>query len=113
MPARLSRILPPTMGSRRKRSRMRSRSSEPLPDATFFIDRDLGRRFPEMLRAHGLRVEIHDDHFPQEQKPADHVWIEMTASRGWVAVTHDASIRHTSRSREAVIESGARLPYGV
>jgi hypothetical protein len=32
-----------------------------------------------MLRAAGLRVEAHDDHFPDQEKPPDHVWLRMTA----------------------------------
>jgi hypothetical protein len=75
-------------------------SSEPPPEPVFFVDRDLGRRFSEILRAGGLVVEIHDDHYPGVEKPPDHVWLQMTAERGWVAVSHDANIRHTSRSRE-------------
>lgn len=97
------------MVSRRKRSRTPWRSNAPPPEPVFFVDRDLGRRFPELLRAAGLRVEIHDDHYPDEEKPPDHVWLQMTAERGWVAVSHDANIRHTSRSRETILEFGARL----
>lgn len=33
----------------------------------------------------------------------------MTAERGWVAVSHDANIRHTSRSRDIIAEARARL----
>jgi hypothetical protein len=96
------------MGSRRKRLKTLSPSNEP-PEAVFFVDRDLGRRFPEILRAAGLHVEIHDDHYPGEEKPPDHVWLQMAAERRWVAVSHDANIRHTSRSREAIVQLGARL----
>jgi hypothetical protein len=88
---------------------MPSRSSEPPKGPVFFIDRDLGRRFPAILREAGITVEVHDDHYPGEDKPADHEWLEMIAQRGWVAVSHDANIRHTSRSRQAIEEGGARL----
>jgi hypothetical protein len=54
-------------------------------------------------------VEVHDDLFPGEGKPADHEWLQLSAEKGWVAVTHDANIRYTSRSREAVVAFGARL----
>jgi PIN like domain len=97
------------MSSRRRQSRTPWPSSEPPPEPVFFVDRDLGHRFPELLRAEGLQVEIHDHHYPNEEKPPDHVWLRMTAERGWIAVSHDAKIRHTSRSREAIAHSGARL----
>jgi len=71
------------MGSRLKRSKTPSPSSAP-PEPIFFVDRDLGRRFPEMLRGEGLQVEIHDDHYPGAEKPPDHVWLQMAAERGWV-----------------------------
>ena len=29
----------------------------------FFTDRDLGKKFPELLRAEGIQVEMHADHF--------------------------------------------------
>jgi hypothetical protein len=32
----------------------------------FFTDRDLGKRFPEILRAAGLTVQRHSDHFEPE-----------------------------------------------
>jgi hypothetical protein len=54
-------------------------------------------------------VEIHDDHYLGVEKPPDHVWLQMTAERGWVAVSHDANIRHTSRSRETIAKMGVRL----
>ena len=97
------------MGSRRKRSKTPWPSSEPPPEPVFFVDRDLGRRFPEILRSQGLRVEVHDDHYAGLEKPPDHVWLQMTAESGWVAVSHDANIRHTSRSRDTIATLGARL----
>jgi hypothetical protein len=57
-------------------------SSEPPPEPVFFVDRDLGRRFPEMLRAGGFAAEIHDAHYRGVEKPADHVWLQMTAAVG-------------------------------
>jgi hypothetical protein len=62
-----------------------------------------------MLRAEGLQVEIHDDHYPGAEKPPDHVWLRMAAEHGWVAVSHDANIRHTSRSRTAIVDFSLRL----
>jgi hypothetical protein len=96
------------MTSRRKRLRTPSPSSEPPPEPTFFVDRDLGRRFPEALRAAGLRIEIHDEHFQGATKPPDHEWLQLVAERGWIAVSHDAQIRYTSKSKEVVAARGWR-----
>jgi hypothetical protein len=85
-----------------------SPSSAP-PEPVFFVDRDLGRRFPEMLRDEGLQVEVHDDHYPGAEKPPDQVWLQMAAERGWVAVSHDANIRHTSLSRTTIADFRVRL----
>jgi hypothetical protein len=84
--------------------------SAPPHDPVFFIDRDLGSRtFPAILRAAGLRVEAHDDHFPDERSPApDHVWLRLIAERRWIGVTHDARIRYTSRSRDELMRFGAQ-----
>jgi hypothetical protein len=84
--------------------------SAPRHDPVFFIDRDLGpRTFPAILRTAGLRVEIHDDHFPDDRRPAaDHVWLRLIAERGWIGVTHDARIRYTSRSRDELMRFGAQ-----
>lgn len=97
------------MVSRPKKSKTPSPSSAPPPEPVFFVDRDLGKQFPEILRSRGLRVEIHDDHYPAAEKPADNVWLTLVAQRGWIAVSHDANIRYTSRSREAIIQHKARL----
>jgi len=67
----------------------------------FFTDRDLGKQFPRILRAAGLAVERHDDHF----KPAtqDEEWLAEAGRRGWVAITHDKRIRYKPNELAAVI----------
>ena len=42
-------------------------------ELVFFTDRDLGRQLPSTLRAAGIRVERHDDHFGVETP--DDEWI--------------------------------------
>ncbi|MGH8866324.1 MAG: hypothetical protein ACREVZ_17055 [Burkholderiales bacterium] len=76
-------------------------------EIVYFTDRDLGHRFPEKLRAAGLRVERHDDHF--DQLTADIKWIAEVGRRGWVAVTRDARIRYSPLALETLMSSGARL----
>lgn len=67
----------------------------------YFTDRDLGKRFPEILRAAGLTVERHSDHFA-EQTPDDE-WLEEVGKRGWIALTHDRRIRYKPNERDAVM----------
>jgi len=62
-------------------------------ELVFFTDRDLGRQFPATLRAAGVRVERHDDHFGPDT--LDEEWIGEIGRRGWVAVTRDARIRYS------------------
>ncbi len=76
-------------------------------EVVYFTDRDLGHRFPEKLRAAGLRVERHDDHF--DQLTPDSEWIAEIGRRGWVAVTRDKRIRYSPLAIETLMTSGARL----
>jgi hypothetical protein len=56
----------------------------------YFTDRDLGKRFPEILKSAGLTVERHADHFTHDT--ADEVWLEAVGKRGWIALTYDRRI---------------------
>lgn len=67
----------------------------------FFTDRDLGKRFPEILRAASLSVERHVDHFAHDCP--DETWLETIGQRGWIAVTHDARIRYKPNELAAVM----------
>ena len=67
----------------------------------FFTDRDLGLQFPDILRAAGLHVQRHADHFPHDC--ADDVWLSAVAAQGWVALTHDSRIRYKPNELAAVI----------
>lgn len=66
----------------------------------FFTDRDLGKRFPEILEAAQLTVERHVAHFPDDC--SDDVWLAEVGRRGWVAITHDRRIRHKRNELEAI-----------
>jgi hypothetical protein len=65
------------------------RSAFPAEPLTFFIDRPLGRGVGEDLRAAGLRVELHDDHFAQDTQDVD--WVREVTAHG------SASIRNCAR----------------
>jgi hypothetical protein len=73
----------------------------------FFTDRDLGAAFPEILRAAGLTVERHRDHFAPDCPDED--WLADIGKRDWVALTHDARIRYKPNELAAVIQHRVRL----
>ena len=73
----------------------------------FFTDRDLGKRFAEILKSHGLAVERHADHF--EPDTPDEVWLERAGQRRWVVLTHDRRFRYKPNERDAVMRHGVAL----
>src|SRR5712692_5207101 len=77
-----------------KRRSAANSGSKPLdPGLVFFIDRSLGQKvIAEKLRQRGVRVEIHDDHFPQDA--LDEHWIAEVGENGWVVLTKDDRIRY-------------------
>jgi hypothetical protein len=96
-----------------KRSRKRSASSEEskrLDRRIFFVDRSLGRHvLANKLRAAGLRVEAHDDHFSEDTP--DEVWLAEAGRRGWVVLTADKRIRSRRLERETLIEAGVQALF--
>jgi hypothetical protein len=72
----------------------------------FFTDRDLGNRFPQILRDAGLAVERHADHFPHDA--SDETWLAEVGARDWVALTHNSRIRYTPNEKNAVMAHGVR-----
>jgi hypothetical protein len=73
----------------------------------YFTDRDLGKQFPEILRAGGLDVRRHADLFPPTCP--DEAWLEAIGKRQWVALTHDRRIRYKPNEQAAVIRHGVAL----
>jgi hypothetical protein len=73
----------------------------------YFTDRDLGKQFGEILKAGGLTVERHSDHFGHDTP--DDVWLAEVGRRGWIALTHDKRIRYKPNERNAVIRHGVGL----
>ena len=78
-------------------------------NVVYFTDRDLGKRFPEILRSSGLTVERHTDHFAPAAP--DEEWLEAVGRRGWVALTHDRRIRYKPNELDAVVRH--RVPLLV
>ena len=62
------------------------------------------RRRRESLRARGVRVEIHDDHFAVDCE--DEEWLPEVGARGWIALTKDQHIRRRPRERRALEDAG-------
>ena len=73
----------------------------------FFTDRDLGKRFPDILRAAGLMVERHADHFAPDCP--DEIWLEAIGRCGWTAITHDQRIRYKPNELAAVVQHKVAL----
>jgi hypothetical protein len=73
----------------------------------FFTDRDLGKKFPAILSAAGLRVERHQDHFAPDA--SDEEWLETVGKNSWVAVSHDQKIRYRLNERAAVVRHRVQL----
>ena len=73
----------------------------------FFTDRDLGKKFPDILRAAGLNVERHADHFAQDCPDTE--WLREVGQRGWIAVTHDGRIRYKPNELAAVMDNKVPL----
>ena len=73
----------------------------------YFTDRDLGHRFPEILKSAGLNVERHADHFAPDTPDAE--WLEAAGNKGWIVLTHDRRIRYKPNELEAVVQHGVAL----
>lgn len=97
------------MGARRKKSKKPSatKAERLLEQTTLFVDRSLGRQVGLTLRAAGLTVELHDDHFADDT--ADEVWLAEVGVRCWVVLTKDKAIRRKPWERQVVMEAKVRL----
>lgn len=73
----------------------------------WFTDRDLGKRFPEILAAAGQNVERHQDRFPPDG--SDEQWLEHCGRNGRIGVTHNERIRYTPNELAAVVEHRVAL----
>ena len=79
----------------------------PADDLVFFIDRSLGGRLVvQALRDAGARVEVHDDHFPQNTPDVD--WLAEVGRRGWIVLSKDERIRRNPLERAALEQAGVR-----
>lgn len=97
------------MPAKRTKSRKRSgANSRQLSAVVFFVDRSLGRHtVSQALKAAGVQVEIHDDHFPQGTPDAE--WLAEVGKRGWAVLTGDKRIRYNTIAQEAIRRHPIRL----
>ena len=73
----------------------------------YFTDRDLGKKFPAILGAAGLTVEMHSALFPPQG--SDEQWLEYCGKNGRVAITHNRRIRYVPNELAAVMQHGVAL----
>jgi hypothetical protein len=74
-------------------SRKPSDISKQHDDPIFFLDRSFGKRkLADALRAADFKIEIHDEHFPQNA--TDPVWLKACGERGWIVITADKRMEH-------------------
>ena len=73
----------------------------------YFTDRDLGKRFPDILAAAGLQVVRHHERF--DPRGSDEEWLEYVGANGVVAITHDRRIRHKPNELQAVVRHQVAL----
>ncbi len=73
----------------------------------YFTDRDLGKKFPERLRAASITVERHLDLFRHDAP--DEVWLEHCGRNGRIALSHNLRIRYTPNELAAVKDHGVSL----
>ena len=78
-----------------------SRYEKQLKECTFFLDRNLGRKWAaQALRQAGAQVEIHDDHFAPDAP--DEEWLAFCGEHNWIVLTLDYRIRYRSRELDAL-----------
>jgi len=100
-----------------KKPSVASSSSPPgLPSLpALFLDWSLGDRIlADSLRARGLTVHVHSDHFPPDAHDAE--WLREVGRRRWVVLTKDKMIRYreteitalrTAKVQAVVLTSGS------
>jgi hypothetical protein len=54
----------------------------------------------EILRAAGLKIEVHDDHFRQDA--VDPEWLTTVGEKNWIVVTRDERIRYRVAEKQAI-----------
>ena len=83
--------------------------SPPSPQ-TIFVDRSLGsKKIPDGVRATGVNVEIHDDHFSRDED--DTKWLAACGAHSWIFLTKDERIRRDPAEVRAVIAANVHAIF--
>jgi hypothetical protein len=83
-------------------------AAKPPDGSTFFIDRSLGvEPIRGKLADAGLKLEIHDDHFPRDEE--DRKWLQTVGDLGWIVLTKDQRLRYRPLEIAALRASRARV----
>ncbi|RPF33068.1 toxin-antitoxin system, toxin component, PIN family protein [Streptomyces sp. TLI_185] len=78
----------------------------------FFLDRNLGRRVAEELRARGWTVHRISEVFPSDaQDIPDEEWISYGLEQGWVPLSEDGRIKTRDLEIQPVLDRAAVLFY--
>lgn len=76
-------------------------------DVIFFLDRNMGTKiFPRELTLAGLRIELHDTHFPQDA--SDSEWLQVVGAKGWVVITCDRRIKYNKVEWASLLSNKVR-----
>lgn len=59
-----------------------------------------------ILRGAGLKVEVHDDHLPQDA--TDPEWLTLAGNNYWIVVTRDERIRYRVAEKQAIRRAKVR-----
>ena len=59
-----------------------------------------------ILRAAGVQVMVHDDHFPQNARDAD--WLTAVGRKTWIVITRDERIRYRTAEKQAIRRAKVR-----
>lgn len=61
---------------------------------------------PDALRAAGVAVEVHRDHFKPDSPDTE--WLPEVGRRGWIVLTKDHEIRRNPLERDALLAAGTK-----
>lgn len=59
-----------------------------------------------VLRAAGLYVEVHDDHFAQDAPDSE--WLAAVGRNNWIVITRDERIRYRAAEKQAIRRAKVR-----
>ncbi len=76
---------------------------KPPEPFVWFVDRSLGRKIVNDLRAAGFQIEEHETLFA-DNAPDDE-WLGEAGRRGWVVLTKDKAVRRNALELAAILAS--------